>query len=126
MRFQVLVSLKLEDETEVWRRIMVPLSYNFYQFHLLIQAAFGWENRHLHQFSEKDARLFIISGPDEEYIISSREIGVEGVLMEMYKYALMSNLRADLKNNSPLLLYTYDFGDKWEHTIIVEEFFPRG
>ena len=34
----------------VWRRIQVPLGYSFWDFHVALQDAMGWEDRHLHEF----------------------------------------------------------------------------
>jgi hypothetical protein len=34
----------------IWRRLIVPLSWNLHQLHLAIQAAFNWWNYHLHEF----------------------------------------------------------------------------
>ena len=34
----------------VWRRIRVPQSYSFWDLHVAIQDAMGWEDRHLHEF----------------------------------------------------------------------------
>ena len=48
---QFYIELK-ESKPLVWRRITVPADYSFYQLHMAIQGAFGWENCHLFQFSE--------------------------------------------------------------------------
>ena len=37
-------------EPLVWRRIQVPESYTFWDLHVAIQDAMGWEDRHLHEF----------------------------------------------------------------------------
>jgi hypothetical protein len=51
MAFQFHVSIK-EIKPSAWRRLIVPSDYNFYQLHMGIQAAFGWENSHLFHFSK--------------------------------------------------------------------------
>ena len=43
----------LGSDPLVWRRLLVPAHYTLYQLHKAIQGAFGWENSHLFQFSEK-------------------------------------------------------------------------
>ncbi len=40
--------ISIEDtEPLIWRRLKVPVTLTVAEFHLVIQAAFGWENRHL-------------------------------------------------------------------------------
>jgi hypothetical protein len=51
MIYQFYIELQ-ESDPLVWRRIVVPADYTFYQLHKAIQGAFGWENSHLFQFSE--------------------------------------------------------------------------
>ena len=35
----------------VWRRLLVPGSIRMDKFHMVLQAAMGWTNSHLHNFS---------------------------------------------------------------------------
>ena len=35
----------------VWRRIQVPEDYSFWDLHVAIQDAMGWNDTHLHEFS---------------------------------------------------------------------------
>ena len=37
-------------EPQIWRRVIVPSSFNLRDLHLVLQAAFGWMNAHLHEF----------------------------------------------------------------------------
>lgn len=37
-------------EPQIWRRLIVPSSFNLRDLHLVLQAAFGWTNAHLHEF----------------------------------------------------------------------------
>lgn len=41
-----------ESNPSVWREVVIPAAHSLYQLHKAIQAAFGWENYHLFQFSE--------------------------------------------------------------------------
>jgi hypothetical protein len=50
--FQFKVTL-LDTKPEVWRRILVPETYTFYDLHIAIQDAMGWTDSHLHQFEVK-------------------------------------------------------------------------
>ncbi len=47
--FQLRIHLR-DIEPEIWRRIIVPGSLTLAKLHLVIQGAFDWEDRHLHEF----------------------------------------------------------------------------
>lgn len=34
----------------IWRRIQVPETYTFFDLHVAIQNAMGWEDYHMHEF----------------------------------------------------------------------------
>ena len=51
MAFQFRIQLKNVQKPPVWRRVIVPESFTFKQFHVVIQESFGWGNYHLFQFS---------------------------------------------------------------------------
>lgn len=98
---------------EVWRKITVPHQFSFLHFHHIIQAAFGWEDSHLFEFS-----------PDG--IGSSPSIGIkesdsfwsEGTAD---KNAARVKLSRIFTEAGQTYIYTYDFGDSWEHQITLEE-----
>jgi len=50
---QFKIQLKDIQNPPVWRRVLVPEEIVFDEFHLVIQAVFGWEDYHLYQFSPK-------------------------------------------------------------------------
>ncbi len=95
----------------VWRRIKINGKATFGDLHEVIQCVMGWENAHLFDFKNKD--YTIVHGEEEDDFmgfgkakgIDMEEITVEGVL----------------KRKGSNIKYTYDFGDTWEHQIIVEE-----
>jgi hypothetical protein len=93
----------------VWRKLMVPAQFNFHQLHLLIQAAFGWENYHMYLFSENghvsDVKISEPFDEDWQDVIDSREITIGSVL---------NTIKQKLQ-------YIYDFGDDWLHIITVEK-----
>src|SRR5437016_1107755 len=37
-------------EPQIWRRLVLPLHFSLRDLHLVLQAAFGWMNAHLHEF----------------------------------------------------------------------------
>jgi len=101
-----------QSNPKIWRRIIIPYDYTFYKFHLAIQGAFGWENRHLFRFSENGfldklcyAELNEESNYDPEFVT---------------KDAKRSKVKNAFVKLNPFK-YIYDFGDKWEHNIKLEE-----
>jgi hypothetical protein len=93
----------------VWRRLQVPSTISLGDLHFVLQAAMGWEDYHLH--------LFSIGG--ETYA----DDRVEGPWGGRQK----DEDRARLDKVAPLgarLRYEYDFGDGWEHDIVVEKVLP--
>lgn len=94
----------------VWRRIEIPASYTFEEFHQAIQIAFGWENCHLYQFQrypyDNQWTVMVPDENDDEPVIDSRETVVSDFLKKM-----------KLKK----FVYVYDFGDDWIHDITFEK-----
>ena len=48
--FQFRLSLA-EVRPTVWRRVQVPADYTLARLHKVIQAAMGWQDYHLHEFT---------------------------------------------------------------------------
>lgn len=95
----------------IWRRIHVPAQYSFWDLHVAIQDAMGWQDYHLHLFSIKRPhahRVTEIGIPDENYdditILPSWET-------DLWNYFTHLGVTA---------LYTYDFGDNWRHDVLLE------
>jgi len=108
----------LQDiEPPIWRTIQVPSTCTFWDLHSYIQDAFGWTNSHLHQFIYADAytddevdKPIIIGIPMEpEYI--DDEIALPGWEHKLKRFIEGESCKID---------YVYDFGDKWQHTIELE------
>ena len=47
--FQFLIELQ-GIEPKIWRRLHVPLEYNFWDLHVVIKDAMGWQDYHLDHF----------------------------------------------------------------------------
>jgi hypothetical protein len=58
-------------EPQIWRRLAVPLHFNLRELHLVLQAAFGWTNSHLHEFEIGGLRFgdadTAENGPDDVF-----------------------------------------------------------
>ncbi len=111
---QFLIVLSRVDPL-VWRRILVPRSYSFWDLHVAIQDAMGWEDRHLHEFrlfDDQTKKLMSIGIPDD---MSSPDRPVlPGWTVPLSRY-----VEAREWHGVPML-YAYDFGDDWEHVVIYE------
>jgi hypothetical protein len=96
----------LDVTPRVWRRLRVPESIALDQLHLLIQAAMGWSDTHLHEFFIHERRYG-----------SRAALGgtVGGRLVEERGKPLCQALGASRSFD-----YLYDFGDQWQHLVVVE------
>jgi len=113
MAFQFRIQLKNIQKPPVWRQVIVPESFTFEQFHLVIQEAFGWFNYHLYQFSPSGyGSNPIIANPTED--------GWEKPGMNASKTKLTSVFTAEAQKYT----YIYDFGDDWVHSILLEKILP--
>ena len=99
---QVRITLLDVADPPVWRRVLVPAAYSLDRVHQVIQAAMGWQNYHMHVFRVGELSY----GPDPEGILGHREEA---------KVRL-----ADVAEVGERIGYEYDFGDSWEHELLVE------
>lgn len=88
----------------IWRRLEVPADLTLIDFHGVLQAAMGWTNSHMHQF--------IHAGVD--YGVPDREFGAP---MASERRTRLHDLVERPKDR---LTYEYDFGDSWNHEIVLE------
>lgn len=99
-----------DTEPEIWRRLLVPESLTVAEFHLAVQAAFGWEDRHLFAVRCVDlhGRPRVIVGPDGE---------AEDLDAEQASAVVLSELLDASKPGSAAFEYEYDLGDAWTHDV---------
>ena len=100
--FQVKMTLLDVSDPPVWRRVLVPAAITLRGLHRVIQAAMGWQDYHLHVFRIGDAAY----GPDPE-----NELG--------FRDETKARL-CDVAQVGTRIGYEYDFGDGWEHELVVE------
>ena len=96
------VTLK-DTNPPIWRRILVPDSINLGDLHLAIQIAMGWHVCHLHVFDIGGERYGDPNTADD--VANERRM----------------KLSALVKAGVTSFTYTYDFGDNWEHAILIEK-----
>ena len=94
-------------EPEVWRRIVVKSDMPLPKFATALEQAMGWDSSHLHLF-DVGGVLFGPPDEDDDHLISEKAAKVTHLLPEVE-----SSLRWD-----------YDFGDGWEHDVVVEAIEP--
>ncbi|MEZ4771186.1 MAG: plasmid pRiA4b ORF-3 family protein [Caldilineales bacterium] len=101
--YQLKITLR-GSRPPIWRRVLVPGSFSLYKLHQVIQLAMGWTDSHLHQFII-DGQYYGIPSPDDwEPVIDERRHTLNKIAPgPKYKF-----------------IYEYDFGDSWEHEILVE------
>lgn len=105
-------------EPKIWRRIHVPSDYNFWDLHIAIQDAMGWQDYHLHHFEikgkgkRKEVRIGI---PDFDGIVDLPEV-FPG--WEISIIAFFNALGVEA-------VYEYDYGDGWLHTVKLEGYMFR-
>jgi hypothetical protein len=100
--FQLKVALR-DIGPPIWRRLRVLGTTTLDELHVLLQAAFGWSDSHLHEFragQRSYGPLLEDLGDDplDESTIRLQEIAGPGAKLR----------------------YLYDFGDGWDHVIAVE------
>ena len=114
MLFQFKIQLKHITHPPVWRKVTVPAQFSFAKFHLVIQAAFGWDDYHLYQFSPKgyaSSPTIGIPNPDGDFFFSAIE----------EEDATKVKLSDIFTKEKQKFTYIYDFGDDWIHEITLEK-----
>jgi Plasmid pRiA4b ORF-3-like protein len=98
----------LETNPIVWRRFLIPSKITLHHLHLVLQEVMGWKNYHLYRF-EIGKNQYGEPNPDNDIyglpFINTRQ----------------TKLNAVIENKGSLFLYEYDFGDGWEHQLVVED-----
>jgi hypothetical protein len=89
---------------QVWRRVVMPGGFTLDRLHRVIQLAMGWHDAHLHSF---DVNGVPYGRPDPDGLLETRD-------------ELDARLDA-VAGKGTRFTYTYDFGDWWEHDIVVED-----
>jgi hypothetical protein len=110
MLYQLKVTLRGVSKPPVWRRVLVDADASLGELHQVIIAAMGWDDSHLHMFSDGGARYSTpdMDLDDEDEDEDEDEFALADVLAEP----------------GDRLRYTYDFGDSWDHDIKLEKVFP--
>ncbi len=105
MIYQLKVTLK-GVKPAIWRRVVVRSDLTLLKLHTILQRTMGWMGGHLHQFRADGltwgTNSFESFGPP---VISERRATVEDALSGV----------------GARFTYDYDYGDGWQHTVVVEK-----
>lgn len=105
--YQLKVTLQ-GTKPPIWRRFQVRDDLTLEKLHGLLQDIMGWTNSHMHQFIVRDTYY---GHRDPELPPRQDEKRV--------------HLRDVLKKPNDRMIYEYDFGDSWEHLVVLEQVLPH-
>ena len=107
--WQLKVTL-LDSRPPIWRRFQVESGVTLQRLHHILQVVMGWTDSHMHGYRRPAAgpsgtrrRLLPIESADEK---ATRVADV-------------------LRRPKDKLFYEYDFGDSWEHEVLLERIVSR-
>ncbi len=92
----------------IWRRVRIADDTTLMGLHEVIQVVMGWEGYHMFQFEKNRTYYGDVSMNDVDYgpeMEDANEVGIS---------ELLPSVKSKLK-------YIYDFGDSWEHEILLEK-----
>ncbi|MCC5917960.1 MAG: plasmid pRiA4b ORF-3 family protein [Cryomorphaceae bacterium] len=112
MTYQIHISLR-ESQPNIWRRFVIPSNLSLRDLHKVIQITMGWTDSHLHQFI-KDGAYYTERFPDDDYWGELNNIDYDGI-----------SVSALLTAEKEKIVYLYDFGDGWEHDLVLEKITPE-
>jgi len=92
----------------IWRRLEVLSDTTLDNLHLVLQVVMGWDNYHLHEFTIGGIEY---GHPDTDF---DSEVEDEK-RVKLYQVAPKESVK---------FIYEYDFGDGWQHTVLIEKILP--
>jgi hypothetical protein len=102
--YQIGVTLR-GSEPPIWRRLLVPAALRLSELHTVLQVAMGWHDDHLHQFVAGKRRYGVPDHDGWSQTLDERTVTLGQVL----------------QRPKQSLVYEYDFGDGWEHEVVLEQ-----
>jgi hypothetical protein len=105
--YQFKVTLK-ESDPPIWRRIHVP-DCTLGQLHEVLQVVMGWEDCHLHQFDVRGESYGPLD-PEDAHWDMEKDDEEEMSISQIIKMG-----------RKVRFTYEYDFGDSWQHEIVLEK-----
>jgi hypothetical protein len=94
----------------IWRRFEVSGQITLFKLHKVLQVVMGWTDSHLHHFLVGNVCYQV---PDLEFDAGA----VNETRVKLAQLPLGEKSK---------FYYEYDFGDSWEHEILVDKILPPG
>jgi hypothetical protein len=105
--YQLKVTLR-DSHPTIWRRIQVSGDTTLAKLHHIVQEVMGWTDSHLHQFIVNGIYIGVPDPDDWTHVENEKRFKLSQIVPgEKFKF-----------------VYEYDFGDSWEHTLVVEKILP--
>lgn len=101
--FELRVTLRGVDPS-IWRRLRVPAEIRLPALHRVLQRAMGWQSSHLHEFVVGGVSFGEPAEEDNYGPIDERRIRLSQLI----------------RRPGDRITYVYDFGDGWEHDLLLE------
>lgn len=109
---------------KIWRRVAVDSGLTLHELHVVIQIVFGWDNSHLYQFHVTPggkltrqawiaAKRYHVLPPDDMYDDAPTQPADEVMIGSIFT------------DDCKQIVYEYDFGDSWNHTVKLEKRTPH-
>ncbi|KEF39352.1 Plasmid pRiA4b ORF-3-like protein [Schinkia azotoformans MEV2011] len=114
--YQLKIQINIEGH-DIWRRVLVPATYSFRHLHNIIQTVFDWQNYHLHEFVVERAEnkpIKILMDDDPETL---EYINIDEFDVRQERFVALEDIFPEYNE----VMYEYDFGDAWEHTVTLEK-----
>ncbi len=102
--YQLKITLK-DSRPSIWRRFQVRSDIPLAKLHRIIQEVMGWFDGHLHQFIVGQIYYGIPSREDISEVKDEKKVRLDQILSVPGRR----------------IVYEYDFGDGWEHVIVLEK-----
>ncbi len=98
----------------IWRRLLVPPAMSLFELHLVLQAAFDWDDCHLHDFRQgKGKARRLLALPE------LRDVDFHHHDTDLPKEEEVTVAEVLARKGSSIT-YVYDYGDHWEHIVRLE------
>lgn len=105
--YQLKITLK-STRPPIWRRVLITSETTLGKLHQIIQETMGWSDYHLHSFLIQGEEYGQPMPEEDVDVHNEQSVKLSRVVMrEKFKF-----------------VYTYDFGDSWDHEIVVEKVLP--
>ena len=102
-RYRLKVTLR-GSRPAIWRRVEVNPDVTLFRLHQVLQAVMGWTDSHLHQYRRGSTYYGQL---DPEF----------GMRRENERRIHLGDVLHTPKDR---MIYEYDFGDGWEHDVVLE------